>query len=234
MSGFHWIICLVSGAVSLCLANVSGNESDSSHLPADEAQHRIRRGSCHGRHASTSTGLRHPSRRWHAGSQGTCSTEPPPRNRLLTVNTAHRRFQKQDRVINHERQTQCRKRRLGITLNQDLPSQRSRDAGKHRLDRPPHPVKLLHLMTSSQRTDEHGRRRAVCNGSLPKREILTGAGKLAVSQPRARDRSPDADDRVRFTPSVLQPYLKRTDSIEEMIPCPCLMGGGRRATSPRY
>ncbi|MBM83430.1 MAG: hypothetical protein CMJ78_22965 [Planctomycetaceae bacterium] len=34
----------------------------------------------------------------------------------------------------------------------------------------------------AQLTDEHGRRRVVRNGSLPEREILTGAGKLAVRQ----------------------------------------------------
>jgi len=33
----------------------------------------------------------------------------------------------------------------------------------------------------AQRTDEHGRRRVVRNGSLPEREILMGAGKLAES-----------------------------------------------------
>ena len=69
----------------------------------------------------------------------------------------------------------------------------------------------------AQRTDEHGRRRVVRNGSLPEREILTGAGKLAVRQPRVRDRSPEVDDRVKFTPSVLPPYLKRTGSIEELM-----------------
>ena len=39
--------------------------------------------------------------------------------------------------------------------------------------------------------DENGHRLVVRNGSLPEREILTGVGPIAVSQPRVRDkRSP--------------------------------------------
>ena len=87
----------------------------------------------------------------------------------------------------------------------------------------------------AQRTDEHARRRVVRNGAPPEREILTGAGKLAVRQPRARDRSPYADDRVKFTPGVLPPYLKRTDYIEELITWLCLKeistGGILRGTA---
>jgi transposase-like protein len=58
----------------------------------------------------------------------------------------------------------------------------------------------------------------------PEREILTGAGKLVVRQPRVRDKSPDAGDRVTFSPNVLPPYLKRTESIEELIPWLYLKG----------
>jgi tetratricopeptide (TPR) repeat protein len=49
--------------------------------------------------------------------------------------------------------------------------------------------------------DEKGRRTVVRNGSLPEREILTGVGPVAVSQPRVRDkRSPD--EREVFTPGI--------------------------------
>lgn len=79
------------------------------------------------------------------------------------------------------------------------------------------------LAEHSGRRDEQERRLVVRNGSLPEREILTGAGRLPVCQPRARDRSSGADrysgaDRVRFSPHVLPPYLKSTDSVEELIP----------------
>jgi transposase-like protein len=74
------------------------------------------------------------------------------------------------------------------------------------------------------RRDEAGRRLVVKNGSLPARKILTGAGSIEVKQGRFRDNSPDAADRVQFSPSVLPAYLKRTDSIEELIPWLYLKG----------
>lgn len=80
------------------------------------------------------------------------------------------------------------------------------------------------LAQHAGRTDEQGRRLVVRNGTLPEREILTGAGKLAVTQPRVRDKSPAAAERVKFSPNILPPYLKRTKSIEELIPWLYLKG----------
>jgi transposase-like protein len=74
------------------------------------------------------------------------------------------------------------------------------------------------------RRDDAGRRLVVRNGSLPAREILTGAGPLTVQQARVRDNSPDPNERVTFTPSVLPAYLRRTDAIEELIPWLYLKG----------
>jgi putative transposase len=71
--------------------------------------------------------------------------------------------------------------------------------------------------------DELGRRLVVRNGSLPQREILTGVGPVAVSQPRVRDKRPPAD-REFFTPSILPKYLRKTKSIEELIPWLYLKG----------
>jgi putative transposase len=76
----------------------------------------------------------------------------------------------------------------------------------------------------SVRVDELGRRLVVKNGSLPPREILTGAGPVKIKQGRVRDKSKDPDRRVDFTPSVLPAYLRRTDKIEELIPWPYLKG----------
>ena len=72
-------------------------------------------------------------------------------------------------------------------------------------------------------TDELGRRLVVRNGSLPEREILTGVGPVAVSQPRVRDKRSPAD-REFFTPSILPKYLRKTKSIEELIPWLYLKG----------
>ncbi len=74
------------------------------------------------------------------------------------------------------------------------------------------------LIRHADRRDEQGRRLIVRNGHLPAREILTGAGPLEVRQPRVRDRSPDSEQRVRFSRSVLPPYLRRSRSLDELIP----------------
>jgi len=74
-------------------------------------------------------------------------------------------------------------------------------------------------------TDEQDRRQIVRNGHLPEREVVTGAGPLRVRQPRACDRRdvPD-EERVRFTSSILPRYLRRSSSIDELIPWLYLRG----------
>ena len=79
------------------------------------------------------------------------------------------------------------------------------------------------LVRHEDRRDEDGRRLVVGNGHLPPRELLTGAGPLQVRQPRARDNSPP-QQRVRFTSQILPPYLRRSKSIDELIPWLYLKG----------
>jgi len=81
-----------------------------------------------------------------------------------------------------------------------------------------------YLTRHGDRTDEQGRRLVVRNGHLAPREILTGAGPLTVEQPRVRDNSPDKDTRVRFSSSILPPYLRRSKAIDELIPWLYLKG----------
>ena len=76
----------------------------------------------------------------------------------------------------------------------------------------------------SDRRDDQGRRHVVRNGHLPPRELLTGADPLEVRQPRVRDNSPEQEDRVRFSPSVLPAYLRRSQSIDELLPWRYLQG----------
>jgi putative transposase len=71
--------------------------------------------------------------------------------------------------------------------------------------------------------DEQGRRQVVRNGFLPKREITTGVGQVEVRQPRVRDRRP-ADQMEPFMSKILPPYLRKTKSIEELIPWLYLKG----------
>ncbi len=67
---------------------------------------------------------------------------------------------------------------------------------------------------------EAGHQRVVRHGHLPEREVMTGIGPVAVRQPRVRDREAAADDpsRIRFSPSILPPYMRRSKSIETLLP----------------
>ena len=75
----------------------------------------------------------------------------------------------------------------------------------------------------ASRLDDRGRRQVVRNGYLPERTVLTGAGPLEVAQPRARDKGP-AEQRVRFSSSILPAYLRRSKKIDELIPWLYLKG----------
>ncbi|QDV12362.1 Transposase, Mutator family [Rosistilla oblonga] len=76
----------------------------------------------------------------------------------------------------------------------------------------------------SNRTDERGRRLVVKNGSLPERDILTGAGSIPINQGRVRDNDPDRNRLVTFSPSVLPSYLRKAKAIEDLIPWLYLKG----------
>jgi putative transposase len=71
--------------------------------------------------------------------------------------------------------------------------------------------------------DEHGHRQVVRNGSKPRRTITTGIGPIEVQQPRVHDRRPEGE-REKFTSAILPPYLRKTKSIEELIPWLYLKG----------
>ena len=72
--------------------------------------------------------------------------------------------------------------------------------------------------------DAAGRRLVVRNGHLPAREIMTGAGRLEIQQPRARDKDPNPSVRIRFSPSIIPQYMRKSPSLEEMIPVLYLLG----------
>jgi transposase-like protein len=73
--------------------------------------------------------------------------------------------------------------------------------------------------------DESGHRLVVRNGHCPERTIQTGLGSVAVSRPRVDDRRVDEDGRrIQFTSKILPPYLRRTKSLEELIPWLYLKG----------
>ena len=66
-----------------------------------------------------------------------------------------------------------------------------------------------------------GRQAVVRNGYLPERTIQTGIGDVEVKVPKVRDRSGSG---IKFTSALLPPYLKRTKSMEELIPWLYLKG----------
>ena len=72
--------------------------------------------------------------------------------------------------------------------------------------------------------DKMGLQRIVRNGHLPERNIQTGIGSVTVSVPRIRDRHPNALKRIRFTSAILPPYLRKTRSIEQLLPWLYLKG----------
>jgi transposase-like protein len=80
------------------------------------------------------------------------------------------------------------------------------------------------LEQHSTKVNDQGRRLVVRNGSLPSRQILTGAGPLDITQPRVRDNSPEAVERVHFRSSILPAYLRKSTAIEELIPWLYLKG----------
>jgi putative transposase len=65
-----------------------------------------------------------------------------------------------------------------------------------------------------------GLQRVVRNGRLPRRTIQTGIGDIEVSVPRVRDRA----GQLRFTSSLLPPYLRRTKTVEQLLPWLYLKG----------
>ena len=72
-------------------------------------------------------------------------------------------------------------------------------------------------------TNEVGRRQVVRNGYLPQRTITTGIGPIEVEQPRVLDRRAK-EERDPFSSKILPPYLRKTKSLEELIPWLYLKG----------
>ena len=82
-----------------------------------------------------------------------------------------------------------------------------------------------HLADHKELLDDHGRRRVVRHGHRPERDVQTGIGPITVRVPRARDRTPDAcGGPIRFRSALLPPYLRRTRSLERLLPWLYLKG----------
>ena len=75
-----------------------------------------------------------------------------------------------------------------------------------------------------EQRDEDGRRLITCNGYSKSRNIVTGAGQLAIQTPRVDDRALVEAGKPRFKSSLVPPYLRRTKNIEELVPVLYLKG----------
>ena len=73
--------------------------------------------------------------------------------------------------------------------------------------------------------DDAGHRLVVRNGHKAARTILSGLGPIQVQQPRVDDRRVDENGvRFRFTSKILPPYLRKTKTIEDLVPWLYLKG----------
>ena len=77
---------------------------------------------------------------------------------------------------------------------------------------------------------EDGRVAVTRNGHLPERKIQTGIGEITVRIPKTRDRSGGG---IKFTSTLVPPYLKRRRILRSFCPyCTC-MGYRRGSTRKR-
>ena len=87
----------------------------------------------------------------------------------------------------------------------------------------------LFLEGYADKRDENGYKSIVRNGFLPKRTLQTGLGAIEIEVPRTRDKSGEG---VTFSSKLLPPYLKRTASIEALLPYLYLKGLSSNAIEP--
>ncbi len=66
-----------------------------------------------------------------------------------------------------------------------------------------------------------GHQQVVRNGYLPEREIQTGIGPVKIRIPKIRDKSRQG---IKFNSMLVPPYLRKTKSVEDMLPWLYLKG----------
>lgn len=77
-----------------------------------------------------------------------------------------------------------------------------------------------YLQEHSNVVDESNRQLVVRNGYHAERSILSGAGVLKITQPRVNDKR----DGHHFSSSILPAYMRKSPTIEKLIPCLYLKG----------
>lgn len=82
-----------------------------------------------------------------------------------------------------------------------------------------------YIPANQDERDLSGHRLVVRNGHHPERSIQTGIGAITVKKPKVNDKRVDKfGECIHFQSSILPPYLKRTKSIEDLVPWLYLRG----------
>ena len=72
------------------------------------------------------------------------------------------------------------------------------------------------------RKDEKGHRLVVRNGYMPERQIMATCGNITIRQPRIDDSK--LPDEERFTSAILPKFMRKTPTLENVIPTLYLKG----------
>jgi len=119
---------------------------------------------------------------------------------------------------------------MPATTSQDVLTDVLRDGAQQLLAQAVEAEVATWIESHKEVVDENGHRMIVRNGHMPTRTIVTGVGSVAVTQPRVRDRrseeaiGEDGQPVERFRSKILPPYLRKTKSMEELIPWLYLKG----------
>ncbi len=97
---------------------------------------------------------------------------------------------------------------------QDVLSEFLREGAREMLGKAIESEVANYIAAHAHERDAAGRRLVVRNGHLPARDLQTGLGAIPVKQPRVHDQRVDsAGTRLRFSSSILPPYLRKTKSV---------------------
>jgi len=118
---------------------------------------------------------------------------------------------KKDKVITIEKPAE----------NADLLTGMLRSGAKELIARAVQAELIAFLAQYEDIKDVQGRPLVVRNGYLPQREIMTGLGPVDIRVPKTRDRG---EQGIHFRSELLPPYIKRTKSVETVLPWLYLKG----------
>ena len=99
--------------------------------------------------------------------------------------------------------------------NEDLLTAMLRQGAKDLISRAVQAELTEFLAQYQDVVDDQGRRSVVRNGYQPAREIMTGIGPVDIKVPKTRDKSGQG---IHFRSDLLPPYIKRSKSLETVLP----------------